>query len=199
MGGVHERRIAWRSPSDSFMQYAEDMLRREPKSDAAGPARSGGICQSALRMTARFQRRGYNGMGTTIVGGVIKNNGNGRQHRRQPRLLYGGRRRHQQVTRDHSLVEELVDRGAITAEGAHATRERTSSPAPSAQRNHSSDIFRAGHPSRTTRCCSAPTGSAIFALTHGEMESFLLASSDDDGEPAASSCAWRSTAARRTT
>ena len=35
MGGVHGGEIASAVAADSFMQYAEDMLRREPKSDAA--------------------------------------------------------------------------------------------------------------------------------------------------------------------
>lgn len=62
----------------------------------------------------------FNGMGTTIVGGVIKSGGSGyiinvgdsRAYRISKR---GGIT---QITRDHSLVEDLVEFGAITKEQA---------------------------------------------------------------------------------
>lgn len=63
----------------------------------------------------------YNGMGTTIVGGVIKNNGNGYIiNVGDSRAYYISRRNDaiEQVTRDHSLVEELVEYGAITKDQA---------------------------------------------------------------------------------
>lgn len=69
----------------------------------------------------------YQGMGTTLVGGVIKSNGNGyiinvgdsRAYLVSPRK---GQIR--QITRDHSLVEELVRFGAITREEAREHPQR---------------------------------------------------------------------------
>lgn len=63
----------------------------------------------------------YNGMGTTLVGGVIKNSGSGHiinigDSRAYMLDLKKGSIR--QITRDHSLVEELVRFGAITPEEA---------------------------------------------------------------------------------
>ena len=61
------------------------------------------------------------GMGTTIVGGVIKSNGNGyiiNVGDSRAYLLSPKRDRIRQITRDHSLVEELVRFGAITPEQA---------------------------------------------------------------------------------
>lgn len=63
----------------------------------------------------------YNGMGTTIVGGVVKNNGNGYI------INVGDSRAYHistksntiyQITKDHSLVEELIEVGVITKEQA---------------------------------------------------------------------------------
>lgn len=69
----------------------------------------------------------YNGMGTTIVGGVIKNNGNGYIiNVGDSRAYYISRSNDaiEQVTRDHSLVEELVEYGAITKDQARRHPQR---------------------------------------------------------------------------
>ncbi len=69
----------------------------------------------------------YNGMGTTIVGGVIKHNGNGYIiNVGDSRAYYISRRNDaiEQVTRDHSLVEELVEYGAITKDQARRHPQR---------------------------------------------------------------------------
>lgn len=63
----------------------------------------------------------YNGMGTTLVGGVIKNNGSGYIINVGDSRAYHISRRNDsitQITRDHSLVEDLVEYGAITKEQA---------------------------------------------------------------------------------
>ena len=65
----------------------------------------------------------FDGMGTTIVGGVIKNNGNGYIINVGDSRAYLISRRAgsiRQITRDHSLVEDLVEAGAITAEQARS-------------------------------------------------------------------------------
>lgn len=69
----------------------------------------------------------YNGMGTTIVGGVIKNGGNGYIiNVGDSRAYYISRKNDaiEQVTHDHSLVEELVEYGAITKEQARRHPQR---------------------------------------------------------------------------
>lgn len=63
----------------------------------------------------------YSGMGTTIVGGVVKSNGNGYIINVGDSRAYHISRRLDcitQITRDHSLVEDLVEYGAITKEQA---------------------------------------------------------------------------------
>ena len=61
------------------------------------------------------------GMGTTIVGGVIKTNGKGyiiNVGDSRAYLISHKGSEIRQITRDHSLVEELVEYGAITKEQA---------------------------------------------------------------------------------
>ena len=63
----------------------------------------------------------YNGMGTTLVGGVIKSNGEGYLINVGDSRAYQVLKRYDtiiQITRDHSLVEDLVEYGAITKEQA---------------------------------------------------------------------------------
>ena len=63
----------------------------------------------------------FSGMGTTIVGGVIKSNGKGYIINVGDSRAYQILKRYDtiiQITRDHSLVEDLVEYGAITKEQA---------------------------------------------------------------------------------
>ena len=86
-------------------------------------------CREANSGTYEFSRfsEDYKGMGTTLVGGVIRANGSAyflnvgdsRAYLLSPRK--GGIR---QITRDHSLVAELMRFGAITPEEAKAHPQR---------------------------------------------------------------------------
>ncbi len=63
----------------------------------------------------------YNGMGSTIVGGVIKSSGSGYIINVGDSRAYHISRKSNsiyQITRDHSLIEELLEVGAITREQA---------------------------------------------------------------------------------
>lgn len=69
----------------------------------------------------------FNGMGTTIVGGVIKANGSGYIINVGDSRAYHISRRGSsiyQITRDHSLVEDLLEFGAITKEQAKQHPQR---------------------------------------------------------------------------
>ncbi len=75
---------------------------------------------------SRFSEE-YRGMGTTIVGGVIKNNGNGyiiNVGDSRAYLLSPRSNRIRQITRDHSLVQDLIRFGAITEEEARKHPQR---------------------------------------------------------------------------
>lgn len=60
------------------------------------------------------------GMGTTIVVGLFHNNVLSIAHVGDSRLYRIRNNELQQVTKDHSLIQELIDRGLYTAEEAHA-------------------------------------------------------------------------------
>lgn len=63
----------------------------------------------------------FHGMGTTLVGGIVKYGGAGyivNVGDSRAYLITHRGRQITQITRDHSLVEELVEYGAITAEEA---------------------------------------------------------------------------------
>ena len=60
------------------------------------------------------------GMGTTIVVGLFQDNVLSIAHVGDSRLYRLRNNELQQVTRDHSLIQELIDRGLYTEEEAHA-------------------------------------------------------------------------------
>jgi len=60
------------------------------------------------------------GMGTTIVVGLFHNNVLSIAHVGDSRLYRIRNNELQQVTKDHSLIQELIDRGLYTPEEAHA-------------------------------------------------------------------------------
>jgi len=60
------------------------------------------------------------GMGTTIVVGLFHNNILSIAHVGDSRLYLLRNNYLQQVTKDHSLIQELIDRGLYTSEEAHA-------------------------------------------------------------------------------
>ena len=80
-------------------------------------------CDEANGVSYEYSKfdEAYNGMGTTIVGGVIKNSGKAYIINVGDSRAYHISRKSSsiyQITRDHSLVEELVEFGAITKEQA---------------------------------------------------------------------------------
>lgn len=85
----------------------------------------------------------------------------------------------QQVTRDHSLVQSMVDRGLITEDEARShPRKNVIMRAVGLERTIRSDIFRLDiRPGDALLLCSDGLSNLVDA---GEMESLLLASSDDD-------------------
>ena len=86
-------------------------------------------CRETNQVVYEYSRFGeeYHGMGTTLVGGVIKNGGNGyiiNVGDSRAYLLQPKKGKIRQITRDHSLVEELIRFGAITREEAREHPQR---------------------------------------------------------------------------
>ena len=104
---------------ENFVSAGCDLIMVHP-SDAAAVEDA---CAEANGVAYEYSHfdEDFDGMGTTIVGGVIKNNGNGHIINVGDSRAYLISRRSnniRQITRDHSLVGELVEAGAITPEQA---------------------------------------------------------------------------------
>ena len=78
-------------------------------------------CDEANGVSYEYSKfdEAYNGMGTTIVGGVMKNSGKAHIiNVGDSRAYHVGKSGIRQVTKDHSLVQMMVDRGDLTPEVA---------------------------------------------------------------------------------
>lgn len=123
MGGAKAGGIASQLSTKAFVSYIYTKLTSRLVRNADYRKILEDACAEANGVSYAYSRfdDAFDGMGTTIVGGVIKNNGNGYiinvgDSRAYHIAKRGGTIR--QITRDHSLVEELVEAGAITAEQA---------------------------------------------------------------------------------
>ena len=125
MGGANAGSIASQLSNKAFVSYLYTKLNsRLPRNVdykrilEQGCAEANGVAYEYSHFDDE-----YDGMGTTIVGGVIKNNGNGYIINVGDSRAYLISRRSKsirQITRDHSLVGELLEAGAITAEQARS-------------------------------------------------------------------------------
>lgn len=123
MGGAKAGGLASQLANKAFVSYIYAKLtsrvNRVPQYSEILPA----ACREANGVAYEYSQfdEAYNGMGTTIVGGVIKDNGSGYIINVGDSRAYHISRRTDsiyQITRDHSLVEDLVEAGAITKEEA---------------------------------------------------------------------------------
>lgn len=123
MGGAKAGGIASRLSNKAFVSYVYAKLTSRVSRSMDYRKILKDACAEANGVSYEYSRfdEAYNGMGTTIVGGVIKNNGNGYIINVGDSRAYHIARRGsgiRQITRDHSLVEELMEAGAITREQA---------------------------------------------------------------------------------
>ena len=143
MGGVHGGEIASAAAADSFMQYAEDMLRREPKSDAAQVLREAAAYANLKVYDRAFRDESCRGMGTTLVAALVRPEDAAVVNIGDSRCYWLADGQLQQVTRDHSLVQSMVDRGLITEDEARShPRKNVIMRAVGLERTIRSDIFR---------------------------------------------------------
>ena len=119
MGGAAGGRLASRIAVDTFMLEMQKVLRQDMTPEQLREASSYAVtlANRAIRDAAEASVDCH-GMGTTLVsavsydgGAVISNVGDSRAYR----ITADGIAR---ITKDHSLVERMVDRGDITAEEA---------------------------------------------------------------------------------
>ena len=125
MGGAKAGGLASQLANKAFVAYIYSKLTSRVKRPIDYARVLQDACTEANGVAFEYSQfdEAYNGMGTTIVGGVVKNNGNGYIiNVGDSRAYHISRRFHMiaQITRDHSLVEDLVEYGAITKEQARS-------------------------------------------------------------------------------
>lgn len=123
MGGAQAGEIASQLSNKCFTKYIYDRLLTHTGSRVAYELILKCACEEANGVAYEYSRfdDSYEGMGTTLVGGIVKHNGevhlvNVGDSRAY--LIYDGRTKIKQITKDHSLVERLIEVGAITREMA---------------------------------------------------------------------------------
>lgn len=120
MGGAKAGGIASDVASKSFVAYVGERL---SESGAKAPAMKHilvGACSEANGVVYQYScfDANYSGMGTTLVGGIISDGKACIANVGDSRAYQISRKKITQITRDHSLVEEMVQRGEITREAA---------------------------------------------------------------------------------
>ena len=125
MGGAKAGGIASQLSNKAFVAYVYAKLTSRVGRTLDYKRILKDACAEANGVSYEYSRfdEAYNGMGTTIVGGVIKNNGTGHIiNVGDSRAYHISHRQNSivQITRDHSLVQELVEAGAITKEQARS-------------------------------------------------------------------------------
>lgn len=123
MGGANAGGIASNLTNKAFVNYVYSKVLARAKSRIDYNKLLCDACDEVNGVAFEYSHfdDSYAGMGTTLVGGVVKqtgeiylvNVGDSRGY-----LIYDGMTRIRQVTRDHSLVQDLCDAGVITPEEA---------------------------------------------------------------------------------
>lgn len=129
MGGAKAGGLASQLANKAFVSYVYAKLTARVKRTLDYSRILQDACMEANGVAFEYSQfdEAYNGMGTTIVGGIVKNNGNGYIiNVGDSRAYHISRRFHviSQITRDHSLVEDLVEYGAITKDQARSHPQR---------------------------------------------------------------------------
>ena len=119
MGGAAGRRLASRIAVETFSAEMEKRLSAGAKPDRLREVSvvAVALANRAVREAARSSEE-YRSMGTTLVSAVSFDGGVVIANVGDSRAYHISRDRIVQVTRDHSLVEHMLERGDITAEEA---------------------------------------------------------------------------------
>lgn len=129
MGGAKAGGLASQLSNKAFVSYVFDKLSSRVRRSVNYRQILQDACVEANGVAFDYSQfsEEYTGMGTTIVGGVINANGTGYIINVGDSRAYHVSRRGnsiRQITRDHSLVEDLVEVGVITREQARTHPQR---------------------------------------------------------------------------
>ena len=178
MGGVHGGEIASSLAADAFTEYAEDLLRKDAAADIAQILREAAAYANLKVYDRAFRDDSCRGMGTTLVAALLRRGDAAVVNIGDSRCYWLADRQLQQVTRDHSLVQNMIDRGLITEDEARShPRKNVIMRAVGLERTIRSDIFRLDiRTGDALLLCSDGLSNMVDA---GEIESLLLRQSDD--------------------
>ncbi len=123
MGGAKAGGLASQLSNKAFVSYLYGRLSARVKKRFDYEALLREACTEANGVAHEYSRfdEAFYGMGTTLVGGIVKYDGNGyivNVGDSRAYLIAPRKKQISQITTDHSLVEELLEYGAITAEQA---------------------------------------------------------------------------------
>lgn len=123
MGGAKAGGLASQLANKAFVSHIYTKLSSQSKRNIDFSALLQDACSEANGVAYEYSHfdESFSGMGTTLVGGVIKNNGKGYIINVGDSRAYLISRKDgtlTQITKDHSLVQLLVDIGRITPEQA---------------------------------------------------------------------------------
>lgn len=179
MGGEKAGGLASQLSNKAFVSHLYGKLTARVKKRFDYEALLQEACSEANGVSYEYSQfdEAYNGMGTTLVGGIVKYDGAGYIINVGDSRAYLVSRRQReiaQITRDHSLVEELVEHGAITAEQARVhPKKNIITRALGSEAQVEADFFRISlKAGDVLLLCSDGLSNS---LTDGELLEFALA------------------------
>lgn len=117
MGGAQDGKLASGIAIDCIEGYLEPILSRDPPAEEIGSAICDAIDLANVEIFTQSQNTGHQ-MGTTVVCAVVKAGRLYLAHIGDSRAYLLEGHTLKLLTRDHSMVQELVDTGALTPEEA---------------------------------------------------------------------------------
>lgn len=143
MGGVKGGEIASSIAAEAFLESVLENLKSHEMLDIADIGREAAARANLTVYDRAARDEECRGMGTTLVAAVVRERDAAVVNIGDSRCYWLAEGQIQQVTRDHSHVQELVERGIITAGEARShPRRNLITRAVGLERRIRSDIFR---------------------------------------------------------
>ena len=146
MGGANAGGLASQLSAKAFVNYVYYHLSSYSPRFSDYPRILQEACEEANGVAYAYSQFGdhLSGMGTTLVAAVIKKNGQGYVlNVGDSRAYHLHRRTMKQISKDHSLVEELLEAGIITEEQAtHHPQKNVITRALGSEEQVEADIFQ---------------------------------------------------------